>query len=135
MSTTAAPTNTAYDRLLKLVREGSLLKSTGELLGWDQETMMPSGGVEFRSRQLSQLARLSHERSTDERIGELLEEAADEHTDEDSPESANIREMRRDYDMATKIPADLIESIAKLSSIAQHEWVHARKNNDFNQSP
>jgi carboxypeptidase Taq len=94
--------------------------------------MMPSGGVEFRSRQLSQLARLSHEHSTDERIGELLEEAADEHTDEDSPESANIREMRRDYDMATKIPADLIESIAKLSSIAQHEWVHARKNNDFN---
>ena len=132
MSTTAAPTDTAYVRLLGFVKEASLLESTAELLSWDQETMMPPGGVELRSRQLAQLALLAHERATDDRIGDLLDEASAEHTDEDTPESANIREMRRDHDMATKIPADLVEALAKLSSVAQHEWIRARKNNDFN---
>ena len=128
---TTTTTTSAYDRLLGLVQDASLLESTSELLGWDQETMMPEGGVEYRSRQLAQLARLSHEHATNSLIADLLDEAAGEHADPATPEAANIREMRRDYEIATKIPADLVEALAKLSSVAMHEWAHARKTNDF----
>ena len=51
---------TAYDRLLDLNRERALLESSSGILGWDSETMMPTGGLEYRSRQLAQLARLTH---------------------------------------------------------------------------
>ncbi|MCH2144958.1 MAG: carboxypeptidase M32 [Phycisphaerales bacterium] len=129
MTTTVA--GTAYDRLLNLHQEGSLLGSTAEILSWDQETMMPSGGLEYRSRQMALLARLSHERRTDPRLEELLNEAEAEGHAEDSPEHAQIREIRRDYEMATRLPADLVEEFAKLSSVSQHVWADARKNSDF----
>ena len=63
----------AYDQLLSRVRRASLLGSSSAILSWDQETMMPKGGVEHRARQLSQLAEMSHELATDPRVGELLQ--------------------------------------------------------------
>jgi carboxypeptidase Taq len=129
MTTTVA--GTAYDRLLSLYREGTLLGSTAEILSWDQETMMPSGGVEYRSRQMAQLARLSHEQITDPRLGDALSEAEAEGHPEDSAEHAQIREIRRDHEKATKLPAELVEAFAKLSSVSQHVWAEARQKSDF----
>ena len=63
---------THYATLVEHVREANLVGSVAAVLGWDQETMMPQGGVEFRSRQLALLARIHHERSTDPRIGDLI---------------------------------------------------------------
>ncbi|MFM9144824.1 MAG: hypothetical protein ACKORL_05545, partial [Phycisphaerales bacterium] len=50
----------SVERAVALAREARLLGSTAAILGWDQETMMPGGGLEHRSRQLAQLARLEH---------------------------------------------------------------------------
>ncbi|MGB0767953.1 MAG: hypothetical protein ACPGYV_09610, partial [Phycisphaeraceae bacterium] len=44
-------TTTAYDRLIEHTKEANLLGSTGSLLGWDQETLMPSKGLAHRTRQ------------------------------------------------------------------------------------
>jgi carboxypeptidase Taq len=122
----------AYPELVETVREASLVGSVASVLGWDQETMMPSGGVEFRSRQLALLARMHHEQSTSPRIGDLLDRAsADGSLDPTGPEAANVREMRRDYDRARKLPARLVEELAKVSSVAQHEWAAARAESDF----
>jgi len=123
-----------YDELLALVRESKLLGSTAQLLGWDQETMMPEGGVEFRSRQLAQLARMTHDLAVKPRIGELLVKCESDrnltaHAESDT--AANLREIRRDYERETKLPASLVEEIARVSSIAQHEWAEARKQSDF----
>ena len=54
------------------------LNATAAVLGWDQETYMPPGAIEARAEQLTTLARLSHEKFTDEGIGRLLEAAATE---------------------------------------------------------
>lgn len=70
----ATRARSAYQELIKLVRDANLMASTAAVLSWDQETMMPPGGVQHRSNQLAQLARLSHEMATSPRIGELLEE-------------------------------------------------------------
>lgn len=133
-STLAASIHSAYGELLSLVREARLLASTAQLLGWDQETMMPEGGVDFRSRQLAQLARMAHDLAVNPRIGELLAEceADDDLTsDPDSDTAATLREIRRDYDRETKLPASLVEEIARTASVAQHEWAEARKRSEF----
>ncbi len=113
--------------------EGRLLASTASIIGWDQETMMPPGGLEHRARQLAQLAKLEHGMSTDPRIDGLLRaaEAVVAKLPPTHPDHVNIREFRRDYDKATKLPAALVEELARVSSIAQHEWAEARKASDF----
>ncbi|MBM4113258.1 MAG: carboxypeptidase M32, partial [Phycisphaerae bacterium] len=132
---TDAPSShrTKLEQLTALVRDGRLLESTAALLSWDQETMMPAEGVEHRSRQLSQLARLSHSMLTDPRIGELLTAADAECADLEptSPERVNLAGIRRDYERAVKLPAALVAELAEVSSKAQHEWAEARRDSDF----
>jgi carboxypeptidase Taq len=124
----------AYEELIGRVKETALLRSSAAILGWDQRTQMPPGGVEQRSRQLAQLAGLIHERASDPRIGELLDEC------EDDPEllapphadtAANLRELRRGYDRATRLPGALVEEMARTHSCAEHEWQRARAKSDF----
>ena len=50
-------THPAVAEAVGLSREARLLGSTAAILGWDQETMMPPGGLEHRARQLAQLER------------------------------------------------------------------------------
>jgi carboxypeptidase Taq len=133
-ATSTTSTSAAYDELIKLVRQASLLGSTAALLGWDQETMMPAGGVDHRSRQLAQLASLHHRQLTSPRIGELLaacEADAELMSDPQSPAAVNVRELRRDYDRRTRLPGELVEELAQVTSLAQHEWAEARRDSDF----
>src|SRR5207247_4183918 len=102
-------------------------------LAWDEETYMPPGGVENRSRQLAYLAGLQHERATDPRLGDLLDELKDGDFVRDplSPEAVNIREMSRSYQRNVRVPRELVEELAAVTSLAQHEWAVALENADF----
>ena len=64
--------STALERVIDASREASLLEATASILGWDQETMMPVGGIELRSKQLAQLARMRHELFTSKAMGDLI---------------------------------------------------------------
>ena len=136
MSPSVAATATSHPAVIaatELAREARILGSTAAILGWDQETMMPNGGLAHRARQFAQLARLEHGMATDKRLGELLEAAAEATASlpETHPDRVNVREFRRDWERATKLPASLVEELASVSSIAQHEWAQARKASDF----
>ncbi|MEX2214999.1 MAG: carboxypeptidase M32 [Phycisphaeraceae bacterium] len=123
-----------YVELIDRVREANLLESSASVLGWDQETMMPAGGLEHRSRQLAQMARLVHQMKTDPRLGELLAACEAEPSIKAEPlssEAVNVREIRREYDRATKLPTSLVEELTKISSVARAEWAKARKASDF----
>ncbi len=124
----------AYEELIATTKETSTLRSAMSVLGWDQRTKMPPGGVEQRSNQLALLAKLTHERATDPRIGELLaqcEADKDLTADPHSDSAANIRELRRAYDRATKLPSDHVEENARTHAIAEHHWEEARAKKDF----
>jgi carboxypeptidase Taq len=122
-----------YNELLTLTKKASLLGSCASVLSWDRETYMPEGGAEHRSNQLSLLAGLSHEWTTAPRIGELLDELQDsELTDsEDGDTTCNIREIRRNYERAQKLPRQLVEEISRVTALAQQHWAKARLNNNF----
>ena len=119
--------------LCGLLREAAHLASAAALLGWDQETYMPASGGAGRAEQSSILAAIVHERRTSPRVGELIAacEADDTLMKPGSETAADVREMRHDYDKATKLPSELVAEIAKVSSQSQEVWKKAREKDDF----
>lgn len=123
----------AYQQLIKQTREVALLGSSAGVLGWDERTYMPKRGSSLRAEQLALLAGLQHEKFTSPRVGELLAKAeSNGHKgNPESVEAVNLRELRHDYDRATKLPKELVEEITRETTLAQGIWVDARKKSDF----
>jgi len=109
------------------------LDAATAVLAWDQETYMPPGAIEARADQLTTLARMSHEAFTDEHIGRLLEDAVAElgGVAYDSDEASLLRVTTRDYERATRIPADLVARLARATSLGQQAWQQARAASSF----
>jgi carboxypeptidase Taq len=118
-----------YDELITRTREAATLASCGSLLGWDESTYMPRHGGTHRGDQMALLARLGHEMTTAPRVGELLASVAGDKLDE--VQAANVREVRRGYERAVKVPAALVEELARVTTVAQGAWRDARKASDF----
>ena len=126
--------SSAYDELRGLAHETGVLQGVDALLNWDQETYMPPAGAGVRAEQASAIATLVHQKRTAPRVGELIAacEADPKLTgDATSPTARNIREMRRSFDKATKLPTSLVAELAKVGSQAQEAWKDARAKNDF----
>jgi carboxypeptidase Taq len=123
----------AYAELVRRSKELGVLNSCAAVLGWDQHTYMPRNGAGLRGEQMALLASLSHQKFTDPKVGELLAavEGSDLVKDPESDAAANVRELRRSYDRATKLPQSLVEELARVTTQAQQAWEQAKKGNDF----
>jgi carboxypeptidase Taq len=124
----------AYTELASYLEKGATLQSVAALISWDQETYMPPAAAAHRAEQSSLLASLVHQRRTDPKIGELLASLEGDAalSEKGSAElAACVREARRDYDLATKLPESLVAELAKVGSQAQEAWKHAREKSDF----
>ena len=112
----------AFDELFAFQRQTEALSSVSERLGWDQETVMPRGATEQRAEEMAAMESVLHERRTDPRIGEWLDQAVPE-----DAEDARILELiARDHQRATRIPARLATELARQTSLAQGIWAEAR---------
>ncbi|HEX5045377.1 MAG TPA: carboxypeptidase M32 [Candidatus Polarisedimenticolaceae bacterium] len=122
----------SYRRLLAHLAEAQTLASVSSVLEWDQETAMPPKAVTFRAEEMGLLARLVHERVTHPSVGEWLADCeADPDLREDPDAAANLRELRRDYARATRLPASLVAEMSETSSRAMEVWKEARRASDF----
>jgi carboxypeptidase Taq len=123
----------AYSELIQRSRDVAMLGSCGAVVGWDERTYMPRAAAGHRGNQMALLARLVHEMVTAPRIGELLSalEGTSLVADPASDAGANVREIRRSYDRAVKLPRDLVEELARVTTEAQGAWQEARENNDY----
>ncbi len=118
--------NRAYAELMAFQRQTEALGLVMERLGWDQETMMPRAAAEQRGEEMAALEGVLHLRKTDRRIGDWLEQAQPA----DALAEAQLRHIRRSYIRNTKVPADLAEALARLTSTAQGIWAAARAADD-----
>ena len=98
-------------------------------LGWDQETMMPSKGAKARGDILAWLAAQRHNKLTDTEFGNLISRL--ENQENDDYFAANVREMRRKFDEAVKLPVEFVSEFTKARSEALIAWQEARKEDDF----
>jgi carboxypeptidase Taq len=119
----------AYEELLSRIERVNNVEAASMLLSWDQQVMMPEGGTPARSRQLSALSAVQHDLLTDEAVGSLLDDLA---AVELSPErAAAVREIRREYDRAVRVPTDLVERISQTTSEALSVWEEAKAEDDW----
>ena len=118
-------------RLAQMAR----LEQAAGLLGWDQQTYMPSGAANGRAEQMATLSQLLHRTLTDDETGRLLEtaEAETQGADPDSDEVRLLARLRRSYDRATKLPEALVMELSRHASLSQEVWVRARQMSDFDQ--
>ncbi|WP_437185988.1 carboxypeptidase M32 [Planctomicrobium sp. SH668] len=128
-----APLPEAYQSLVGRLRELAILRSCGAVLGWDEQTNLPPNGAELRANQLALLAGLTHDRATNPQLGELLAQLTDEQQlgGHDSLAASNVRDARRNFTRATRLPKKLVEELSRVSTLSQQAWVQARKKSDF----
>ncbi len=109
------------------------LSEISAILDWDQLTYMPTGAAADRADQQTTIQMLIHDLSVNPEVGHLLDAcaAAVSSQQADSDDVALVRVSKRDYDLATKVPSNLIEELVGHSSMAYEVWVQARKQSDF----
>lgn len=100
-------------------------------LAWDQEVNMQNyKSLEGRSKQVSLLEKLIHKRVTSENVGKLINKAQ-KLNNLNEIESAMLREITREYNLAIKLPEELVVEIAETSILAAKDWREARAKKDF----
>lgn len=123
----------AYTQLIQRIKDHALLGSCASVLGWDERTYMPHQGSTHRAEQMALLARMGHEMLTAPQVGDLLSEIESSPPDWKSEDvrAVNVREIRRAYNRAVKLPKELVEEMARVTTRAQQVWQEARAASDF----
>ena len=120
----------SYGDFIERVKEIHKIGAIQGHLGWDQETIMPPKGAKSRSEILSWLAKEAHSKLTDPKLGELITNLENS-ANLDADQSSNVREMRRKYDKAVKLPSQFVADYALARSQALVAWQEARAESNF----
>jgi carboxypeptidase Taq len=128
------------DALKQRMAQLADLGHASSLANWDQQTMMPPRGAASRAESLATLTRISHELFVDDETGRLLEGSAAEVDGADGggdgwdPDSDDVRLLtlvRRQWNKARRVPADLAAEMTRAASMGQEAWIAARERSDF----
>ena len=122
-----------FEELRQRLAEITDLGKAMALLSWDQQVLMPTRGAAGRAEQLATVGRIAHQKFTSPEVGNLIDELRDwgEQQDYDSFEASLIRVAARDWEKASKVPADLRAEMSRSAALANQVWVDARRENDF----
>lgn len=123
-------TNDLYEQYKNAMHEVADISCAAAMLQWDQETYLPPGSAEARNRQIATLVQLAHEKFTGKELGDTLH-ALSEKDDLSETQKHNIRLSREDYEKRTKLPSSFVRRMSEASGKAFHQWITARKGNDF----
>jgi carboxypeptidase Taq len=109
------------------------LNQAAALLGWEQQTYMPSGAAESRGNQQAIIGRLVQEWSTSPELGKLLERLKPyaESLDPDSDEARLITVSARDFSKATCVPTEYVVEFTRAATLANQAWMDARQKSDY----
>jgi carboxypeptidase Taq len=120
-------------KLRERLGELSDLDNAQRLMQWDQQTMMPPRGGLPRADSLATVERISHELFVSAETGELLDaaEAEVDGAPRDSDDASLVRVVRRRWEKARRVPAELAAELAHAASVGQEAWVDARRRSDF----
>jgi len=120
----------SYLELNAHLRRLNTIDSVGDLLSWDEQVMLPSGAAERRAEQAAALAEISHGVASRPEVAHWLTELEAGGRLDDLQRSV-VRQARKDYDRATKLPAEFVREKAAQISAGYHAWAKARAANDF----
>jgi carboxypeptidase Taq len=117
--------------LKRRLLEISDLGAASSVLSWDQATYMPKGGAAARGRQGATLQRLAHEMFVDPALGRLIDTLASKAASLSEDDAALLRVVQRNFEKATKVPAEYVVRASVLAAASYDAWSRARPANDF----
>lgn len=124
-------TSKVFEEICQHARHTAVLASIHEFLGWDERTMLPPAGGEYRADQSTLLAGMIHQRWTDDKFGGQLDELAAAINGDDSAAAVTVRRLKRQRDKRVKLPQSLVEELSRTAIMGQQAWQTARENDDF----
>ncbi len=119
----------AFDQLVQHSKKVSNFKHLAAISGWDQATVMPSGGNQSRSEAMAELSVHIHQLMTAPQLGEWFDKAQQEELSNE--QQAALRELKREWQQATVLPEDLVQAKSLAGSKCEHAWRKQRVDNDW----
>lgn len=107
------------------------LEQAQGLLFWDQQTFMPEAGNVDRAGHIATLSEVVHGLQTEPELERLIGKAERSVSNGTDVEKAYVREARREYDIATKLPNAFVKEYARESALADQAWKQARAKSGF----
>lgn len=120
---------TPIEQLRALEKQLFALTYAAAVISYDDATVAPPESSEGRGEALETLSAAEHRLLTEKSLPGLLDAVGESAPNEQ--EAAELREVRRMHEEASRIPADEYAAFAKLTSTAQNIWAKARAANDF----
>ena len=119
----------AFSKLAAYHKDTVALEHIAGRLGWDQETMMPSGSIGDRVEEFSAIEKVLHARRGSSELAQLLAGAEAEDLDVEQTRQTSL--IRDRFERAIKVPEDLAIALARLTPKANKIWVEARAEDNF----
>lgn len=126
-----------YRKLFEKSYDAKILEGISNILGWDQETMMPEGASTIRGEQLKTMAGLIHKSKTSPDFKEALGNLIDIKNGKiiakglSKEQESALKCWRKDYLRDVALPEEFVKNFAKITSEAQVVWRNAKKENNF----
>lgn len=125
----------ALARLKERMATVAGLRHASDVLSWDQETMMPPGGIASRAGALAALERVAHDLGASSEYGRLLEaaeaEAANRGLEAGSDDARLLWRARKDFEQERKLPTAFVGELRETEARGNQVWQEARRANDF----
>lgn len=119
------------DKLEAHFKRLSHFQHLAAICGWDQATMMPSGGSQARADAMAELALYTHQQLTTHELHDWFS-ALDEQQDRlNDAQRASLREMKRQWQHASVLPDTLVKAKSLAGAKCEHAWRQQRQNNDW----
>jgi carboxypeptidase Taq len=122
---------TPYKQLEQEFKRLHAFRGAMAVLRWDAAVMMPRGSADIRGEQLAALETEYHALVTSPRVTRLLDRAQANTAGLADWQVANLREMRRQRDLAIATPVALVSRLAKAAAKAEARWLLARESGKF----
>lgn len=120
----------AYRAFVDRLRAFSALTKAEGLLAWDQAVMMPPAGGAARGEACAAVVSGMHALIAGDEFGRLLDAAEAAKPAGEIP-AAMLRWGRREFERRRRVPAALVEELARHSALSHGLWVEARAKSDF----
>ena len=101
------------------------------VIGWDTETIAPSGCMDDRSEYLGFISEETYKLNQSEETKELINELYSRKEELDKDLAFEISEIKRNNDRESKVPMEEIVEYTKLLGSSHATWLKAKQNDDF----
>ncbi|UGA53351.1 carboxypeptidase M32 [Vibrio sp. VB16] len=119
----------AYNQLKEHSKKISHFNHLAAICGWDQASIMPTGGNQARSEAMAELSVHIHKLMTEPQLVELFDKAENETLS--GEQQSSLRELKRRWMQANVLPEKLVQQKSLAGSKCEHAWRTQRGEDDW----